>query len=76
MVGEFAKVSVEVSFNNTVHAIEDPNPPFQATRKDYMGGAQDNFENPFRFKLLQNATKRKKIAATRFPRMFARMFVP
>ncbi|XP_028406678.1 cholesterol 24-hydroxylase-like [Dendronephthya gigantea] len=83
MVQEFGKVTLEaisqVSFNINTHAIEDPNSPFPAAVRDYMIGVQDNFDNPlsptllgiFQFKLFQNATKRKQIAAARFLRMFA-----
>ena len=83
MVEEFAKVTLEaisqVSFNINTHAIEDPNSPFLAAVRDYISGTQDNFENPlsptllciFQFRIFQNATKRKQIAAARFLRMFA-----
>ncbi|XP_028406656.1 cholesterol 24-hydroxylase-like [Dendronephthya gigantea] len=83
MVQEFGKVTLEVisqvSFNINTHALEDPNSPFPAAVKDYLIGVQDNFDIPlsptllgiFQFKLFQNATKRKQIAAVRFLRIFA-----
>ncbi|XP_028406559.1 cholesterol 24-hydroxylase-like [Dendronephthya gigantea] len=83
MVQEFGKVTLEVisqvSFSINTHALEDTNSPFSAAVKDYLSGVQDNLDNPFsptllgifQFKLFQNATKRKQIAAARFLRMFA-----
>ncbi|XP_028406688.1 cholesterol 24-hydroxylase-like [Dendronephthya gigantea] len=83
MLQEFGKVTLEaisqVSFNINTNVIEDSNSPFPAAIRDYVSGVQDNFDNPlsatllgiFQFKLFQNATKRKQIAAARFLRMFA-----
>ena len=83
MVKEFAKVTLDtisqVSFNISTKTIEYPESPFPSAIRNYLNGAQANYDIPlragflsiFQYKLFQTHSQRDQINAARFLRKFA-----